>query len=108
MFYWLAACPLLPVVAGGQPFELAAQSSFGSRIHPIDEEDTVKVVNFVLHRSCKQSFGFEFNRRTVKIQGAYPDVRSAGNVRSDIRKAEAAFGAGFYLPARFDLRINQV
>ena len=50
-----------------QPLEPARQTRLCRRAHPVNEENSIEVINLVLNCTRQKSSGFDFNRLTFQI-----------------------------------------
>ena len=54
------------------------------KIHPVDEQDPVQVIEFVLNDASKEILHFHFHRFPLTIQGTKPDDLCPRNFARDI------------------------
>src|ERR1043166_9633261 len=99
-----------PLAAPGfflQSSQAARQCGLCRRAHPIDKQNSVKMIVLVLNRARKNSARFKFNDVAFQILRADPDRPRAFNVAGDFRKTQAALYSHFRFTARLDFRIDQ-
>src|SRR6185369_11759661 len=61
------------------------------RPHPIEEQDPVQMIGFVLNDARRKIRGANFNLLAVPVEGAHFDFPKPGHAAADVGDAQAAF-----------------
>src|SRR5206468_7099390 len=77
-----------------QPLQLARQTCFRRRAHPIDKENSVEMINLMLNGAREKPGRFNLDWFTVQSLGSSRDRRRPLNIPGDLWKAQTTFRSG--------------
>ena len=88
-------------------FEVWPELFLGFFVHPVNEENPLEMIGFMLDGAREESAAAEFNWLAFLIHGLDFDAIGPGDFSENLRKTETTFRALDRIAQGLQLRINQ-